>query len=90
MLIGFAKPYVWLDSERELLRAIADRSALAKAEADLGRAKERRQALEQLVSLRQSTHQQARDYFKQARTAAGDSSTTVTPGDTQSAPQSVE
>jgi signal transduction histidine kinase len=29
MLIGFAKPYVWLDSERELLRAIADRSALA-------------------------------------------------------------
>ena len=34
---------------------LADRSALAKAEADLGRAKERRDALVQLVALRQST-----------------------------------
>ena len=34
---------------------LADRSALARAEADLGRAKERRQSLEQLVTLRQST-----------------------------------
>jgi hypothetical protein len=33
-----------------------------------------------MVSLRQSTHQQAREYFQQARTAAGDtSSTTQTP-----------
>jgi signal transduction histidine kinase len=29
MLIGFEKPYFWLPTERELLRAIADRSALA-------------------------------------------------------------
>ncbi len=29
MLIGFAKPYSWLPTEHELLRAIADRSALA-------------------------------------------------------------
>src|SRR5262249_11209299 len=29
MLIGFAKPYEWLPTERELLRVIADRSALA-------------------------------------------------------------
>ena len=29
LLIGFEKPYDWLPTERELLRAIADRSALA-------------------------------------------------------------
>jgi signal transduction histidine kinase len=29
LIIGFPKPYEWLPSERELLRAIADRSALA-------------------------------------------------------------
>jgi signal transduction histidine kinase len=29
MVIGFDKPYEWLPTERELLRAIADRSALA-------------------------------------------------------------
>ena len=29
LLIGFPKPYEWLPTERELLRAIADRSALA-------------------------------------------------------------
>ncbi len=29
LIIGFAKPYQWLPTERELLRAIADRSALA-------------------------------------------------------------
>jgi signal transduction histidine kinase len=29
MLIGFDKPYEWLPTEKELLRAIADRSALA-------------------------------------------------------------
>ncbi len=29
LIIGFARPYDWLPSERELLRAIADRSALA-------------------------------------------------------------
>src|SRR5437763_13485612 len=34
---------------------LADRSALARAEADLGRAKERRQALRQLVVMRQRT-----------------------------------
>jgi hypothetical protein len=39
-----------------------------------------------LVALRQSTHEQARDYFKKARTAAGDPTTS----DTQAAPQSAE
>lgn len=29
LLIGFSKPYEWLPTEKELLRAIADRSALA-------------------------------------------------------------
>jgi signal transduction histidine kinase len=29
LMIGFSKPYEWLPTERELLRAIADRSALA-------------------------------------------------------------
>ena len=29
LLIGFSKPYDWLPTEREMLRAIADRSALA-------------------------------------------------------------
>lgn len=29
LLIGFSRPYEWLPTERELLRAIADRSALA-------------------------------------------------------------
>jgi hypothetical protein len=43
-----------------------------------------------LLSLRQSTHQQAREYFKQARAAAGDTSASQTPNETQSAPQSVE
>ena len=35
LLIGFARPYVWLPTERELLRAIADRSALAIDRADM-------------------------------------------------------
>lgn len=29
LVIGFSKPYLWLPSEKELLRAVADRSALA-------------------------------------------------------------
>lgn len=29
MVLGFSKPYEWLPTERELLRAVADRSALA-------------------------------------------------------------
>jgi len=43
-----------------------------------------------LLALRQSTHEQARDYFKQARTAAGDTTTSEAPNEPQSAPQSVE
>jgi signal transduction histidine kinase len=34
-MIGFARPYVWLPTERELLRAIADRSALAINRAEM-------------------------------------------------------
>ena len=36
LIIGFEKPYQWLPSERELLRAIADRSALAIERARIG------------------------------------------------------
>ncbi len=44
-----------------------------------------------MVALRQSTRQQAHEYFKQARSAAGDPALGSTaPGDTQGAPQSVE
>jgi signal transduction histidine kinase len=35
LMIGFARPYVWLPTERELLRAIADRSALAINRAEM-------------------------------------------------------
>ncbi len=35
LMIGFARPYVWLPTERELLRAIADRSALAISRAEM-------------------------------------------------------
>ena len=35
LVIGFARPYVWLPTERELLRAIADRSALAINRAEM-------------------------------------------------------
>ncbi|MGH7125774.1 MAG: hypothetical protein ACREFI_15470, partial [Stellaceae bacterium] len=48
---------------------LADRTPLARAEADLGRAKERRQALEQLVALRQSTVE-ARQALAQAYAGA--------------------
>lgn len=43
-----------------------------------------------LLALRHSTHQQAREYFKQARTAAGDPAATQVPSETQSSPQGVE
>lgn len=43
-----------------------------------------------MLALRDSTHEQAREYFKQARSAAGDPAAAAIPGDTQSAPQSVE
>ncbi len=43
-----------------------------------------------LLTLRQTTHQQAQDYFKQARTAAGDPAVSQGPSETQSSPQSVE
>ena len=36
-----------------------------------------------MVALRQSTHQQAREYIKQARTAAGTTTTSQVPSDTQ-------
>ena len=36
LIIGFSKPYQWLPTERELLRAIADRSALAIERARIG------------------------------------------------------
>lgn len=44
LLIGFAKPYEWLPSERELLRAIADRSALAIDRARINDALREREA----------------------------------------------
>ncbi|ABF43289.1 GAF sensor signal transduction histidine kinase [Candidatus Koribacter versatilis Ellin345] len=44
MLIGFAKPYVWLPTEHELLRAIADRSALAIQRAGMTEALREREA----------------------------------------------
>jgi signal transduction histidine kinase len=44
MMIGFAKPYVWLPTERELLRAIADRSALAIQRAGMTDALREREA----------------------------------------------
>ena len=43
-----------------------------------------------LVALRQSSHLQARNYFKQARTAAGDPAVSQVPSETQSGPQSAE
>jgi hypothetical protein len=43
-----------------------------------------------MLTLRQNTHQQAREYFKQARTAAGDPAASQVPSETQSSPQSVE
>ena len=44
LLIGFNKPYEWLPSERELLRAIADRSALAIDRARINDALREREA----------------------------------------------
>jgi signal transduction histidine kinase len=44
LLIGFAKPYVWLPTEHELLRAIADRSALAIQRASMTDALREREA----------------------------------------------
>ncbi len=44
MLIGFAKPYSWLPTEEELLRAIADRSALAIERAGMTDALREREA----------------------------------------------
>lgn len=40
-----------------------------------------------MLALRQSTHQQAREYFKQARTAAGDPASSQVPSGTQSSSQ---
>ncbi|MFB3814466.1 MAG: GAF domain-containing protein [Terriglobales bacterium] len=44
LLIGFGRPYEWLPTERELLRAIADRSALAIARARMTDALREREA----------------------------------------------
>lgn len=44
ILIGFAKPYFWLPTEHELLRAIADRSALAIQRAGMTEALREREA----------------------------------------------
>jgi signal transduction histidine kinase len=44
MMIGFAKPYFWLPTEHELLRAIADRSALAIERAGMTDALREREA----------------------------------------------
>lgn len=44
MMIGFEKPYVWLPTEHELLRAIADRSALAIERAGMTDALREREA----------------------------------------------
>ena len=44
IIIGFAKPYQWLPTERDLLRAIADRSALAIERARIGEVLREREA----------------------------------------------
>jgi len=44
LMIGFAKPYFWLPTERELMRAIADRSALAIGRARMTDALREREA----------------------------------------------
>ncbi|HYY70246.1 MAG TPA: GAF domain-containing sensor histidine kinase [Terriglobales bacterium] len=44
LMIGFSKPYEWLPTERELLRAIADRSALAIDRARVNEALREREA----------------------------------------------
>ncbi len=44
LIIGFNKPYEWLPTERELLRAIADRSALAIERARITEALREREA----------------------------------------------
>jgi signal transduction histidine kinase len=44
LIIGFNKPYEWLPTERELLRAIADRSALAVHRARMTEAVHEREA----------------------------------------------
>ncbi|HET7841010.1 MAG TPA: GAF domain-containing sensor histidine kinase [Terriglobia bacterium] len=44
LIIGFEKPYQWLPTERELLRAIADRSALAIERARVGEVLREREA----------------------------------------------
>ncbi len=44
LMIGFARPYVWLPTERDLLRAIADRSALAINRAEMTDALREREA----------------------------------------------
>ena len=44
LMIGFAKPYEWLPTERDLLRAIADRSALAIDRARINQALREREA----------------------------------------------
>jgi signal transduction histidine kinase len=44
LLIGFGKPYEWLPTERELMRAIADRSALAIDRAGMTDALKEREA----------------------------------------------
>jgi signal transduction histidine kinase len=44
LMIGFARPYEWLPTERELLRAIADRSALAIDRARINEALREREA----------------------------------------------
>jgi len=44
LIIGFSKPYQWLPTERELLRAIADRSALAIERAPIGEVLREREA----------------------------------------------
>jgi Skp family chaperone for outer membrane proteins len=43
-----------------------------------------------LAALHKSTREQAREYFKQARSAAGDAAAAEIPGDAQGGPQSVE
>jgi signal transduction histidine kinase len=44
LIIGFERPYQWLPTERELLRAIADRSALAIERARIGEVLREREA----------------------------------------------
>jgi signal transduction histidine kinase len=44
LIIGFKKPYTWLPTEEELLRAIADRSALAIERARIAEALREREA----------------------------------------------